>query len=525
VAEQPTAAGDHRKAVRALVKALRGATVAFTPGEAGTILVDGAEWTPTDEVNVAAAKVLAERFPAYGIEELTLTSKAAEADLQDLARLLASAPSGDDPIAYFAARMTAVDATGIPRRLRARASKPVVPPAEGEPPIKNVAPAGEPMAAVSPPSDGDAAETPAEFDTRSERLIEAIELPKSADPDLAALLTNVQATTEIEALTPLLEQLVARADLAFRTGKHTILADAIGGLVAIEHVQVEADPTDERRRTFAQAVRKLASPLILRQLAGMRHRRIDDAELTQRLQAILYRFGTDGAEALIDEYVSVSSAEERTICLDALRGLRRTNDALFALVRDTRDLVVRQAAGILGELRDERGEQLLIELLRHPDARARRAAVAALARFTTATAIEGLGLALLDESPLVRTRSVAALTDRGPAAVAILAPLLDGEADREVLYSTVTALGTIGTPEAVQLLIRVALGETEHPRKKSASFRIHACNTLVAVRSPQAMACVQGLREDRDREVRDAAVRLVAQASRRTTSMRAVTTV
>ena len=104
----------------------------------------------------------------------------------------------------------------------------------------------------------------------------------------------------------------------------------------------------------------------------MRHRSIGDAELTQRLQAILYRYGTDGAEALIDEYVSVPSAEQRAICLEALRGLRRTNDALFALVRDTHDLVVRQAAGILGELRDARGEQLLIELLLHPDARATR---------------------------------------------------------------------------------------------------------------------------------------------------------
>jgi hypothetical protein len=49
-------------------------------------------------------------------------------------------------------------------------------------------------------------------------------------------------------------------------------------------------------------------------------------------------------------------------------------------------------------------------------------------------------------------------------------------------------------------------------------MRLQACAALVAIRTPAAMAAVQGLREDRDREVREAAVRLVAQAQRRTTT-------
>jgi HEAT repeat protein len=243
----------------------------------------------------------------------------------------------------------------------------------------------------------------------------------------------------------------------------------------------------------------------------------------RRTQAILHRYGSDGAEALIDEYVTASTPEARAVMLDALRNLRRTHDALFALVRDTRDLVVRQAAEILGELGDERGEQLLVELLRHPDARARRAAVGALAKFNTPTALEAMSLALDDESPLVRGRAVAVLATRtGARPVQLLAPLLDVEPDREVLYAAVAALGAIGGPEAVALLIRCAQGDTEHPRKKSASYRIQACMALVAIRTPQAMAGVQALREDRDREVKDAAVRLVAQASRRTVATRAI---
>jgi HEAT repeat protein len=304
-----------------------------------------------------------------------------------------------------------------------------------------------------------------------------------------------------------------------------VFVEAMAGLVAIEHAQLQKDASDERRRAFARIVRALAKPLLLRQLAVMRHRHATDADIARRAQAVLYRFGTDGAEALFDEYVSVPTAEARAVCLEALRAIRRTHDALFALVRDTRDLVVRQAAGLLGELGDPRGEQMLIELIRHPDARTRRAAVAALTRFSTPSAVDALGFALDDESPIVRARAVAALRSRGgPRAVALLAPLLDREEDREVLYATVAALGAIGGGEAVAALIPGARGETSHSRKRSATYRIAACTALVAIRSPQSMAAVQALREDRDRDVRDAAVRLVAQASRRTTAGRAVVT-
>jgi hypothetical protein len=74
------------------------------------------------------------------------------------------------------------------------------------------------------------------------------------------------------------------------------------------------------------------------------------------------------------------------------------------------------------------------------------------------------------------------------------------------------------------VLIPCAQGDSAHARKRSATYRIAACTALVAIRSPQGMACVQGLREDRDREVRDAAVRLVAQAARRTVAVRAIAT-
>ena len=534
-AADPGAAAELRAELRTYGKKKRAADLVLAPAADGALLLLGGEAVDVadDENTATACAFVAKRLALYGVEEITITTRAADADLYDLVRLLAAVPAGDDPAAHFASRAAGVDARSIPRRLRPRASAPVEAVAEAPAIAPAAAPARSPTPRSTPTVGAEtvlaepaAPPVPAESadEQRSDRLTESLDIPPTASAALAALFARLQACETPDALTAPLDELAAWTDLAFRTGRHDDLIDAMAGLLAIEHEQLERDPSDDRRRAFAQIIRQLAKPLMLRQLAVLRHRRATDPTAVRRTQAILYRYGTDGADALIDEYVTVATPEARAACLEGLRALRRTHDALFALVRDTRDLVVRQAAGLLGELGDPRGEQMLIELLRHPDARARRAAVAALACFATTTALEGTGLALGDESPVVRARAVAALAERGGVrAVALLTPLLDAESDKEVLFAAIAALGTIGGPEAVTVLIHCAQGESTLLRKRSAAQRIAACTALVTIRTPQAMACVQVLRTDRDREVRDAAVRLVAQAARRTVGMRAVT--
>jgi HEAT repeat protein len=193
------------------------------------------------------------------------------------------------------------------------------------------------------------------------------------------------------------------------------------------------------------------------------------------------------------------------------------------MVRHTDDLRVRQAIELLGALGNARSEQLVLEQLRHPDVRTRRDVVAALERFPSVAALDAIGVALTDEAEVVRLRAVGAIARRGVAAVKLLAALLDTEPDRDVLYAAIAGLGSIGGAEAVQVLIRAANGETQHPRRRGASYRLQACAALARIRTPQAMAAVQVLRDDRDREVREGTMRLVAQAARRgTTAVRAV---
>lgn len=520
VVREPAAVAEHRREVRALARALKKSGAELAPGPEAA-LIEGGEPVGSDDAETQESlQLLARRLDAYGVENLSLSDKATEADLFDLVKLLATAPEQADPLAFFAARAAAIDARAIPRRLRApavREEEPVPAPEESaatETPTASEPRVSEAVAVEEFSSAGSA-------DRRSDRLTESLPIPATDDVTLSSLFETLQRTEDVEGLRAPLERLAVRADLAFRSGRFDTMLVAIAGLVAIEYQQLERDGSDDRRREFARAVRKLATPPILRQLATMRHRLAADETAVRRAQAVLYRYGTDGAEALIDEWANAPTPEARAICLEALRGLRRTHDALFDLVRHTDDQRVRQGINLLAALGDVRSEQLILEQLRHPDERTRREVMAALERYDSPAAMDAIGVGLLDESPTVRLRAVAAIAPRGAAAVKLLAPLLDSEPDREVLYAAIAALGTIGGPESVQLLIKAANGETQHPRRRGASYRLQACAALAKIRTPQAMAAVQVLRGDRDREVREGAMRLVAQASRRSVALSA----
>ncbi len=575
MASSPQAAVEQRELARTVVESAKkkATTLALTDG---VLVVDGG---PSHD----GLKDLAARLSKCGVIELAITDRAALADVLDLARMLATVPGEADPPSRFAARAAVLDSRAFPRRLVPRTTalpdalytppkrtsgtspiveggsaprpkpivegssaprpKPIVeaPSAPRPKPVAEGAsapapkPTGEGPSAPRPssrtpargsigtPAHGINAFTtinPATPSPQSELIEEPIEMPVPSHPALAAAMDGMELADSRTAFVSTLDQFVLLCDLAFRQGRFDDLIEAMTALIAIEQQQNEMYNSDDRRQAFSYALRRLADrTVVVRQIAVLRHERWDDPVASGRLQTILTRLGADGAEAMIDEYVASKTAEIRRRCLEALRGLPRTHDALLALARDTRDLMVRQAAAILGELRDPRGETILLELIHHPDARTRRAAVRALGQFDSLMGFDAIGLALEDESPLVRHRAVATVAaKKSPRGLALLMPVLEKERDREVLYSAISAVGAIGSPEAAQLLIKMAEGEGAHPQRKNAALRIQACTALVAIRSPQTMTAVQALRNDRDREVREASVRLVAQAQRRSTS-------
>lgn len=496
-------------------------------------LVDGALQLDGAQVE---SPVLLERFTAHGIVSLGITAKAAQSDLLDLVRLLAGPPGEGDAAARFAARATVIDAKAFPRTMRvtpgttepAAPAVSVAPVAEAAPDARPPRPSGS-IRRVSGAHRRTPRSTPAILEAipalppeprdAPVRLEQALDLPTTNDAALRSAITALSLADDLKRRTAALEQLVAYCDLAFRQGRHDALLDGLTALFALEFSGLAADATDDKRQAFNHAVRRLARPVLLRQLAVLRHTRAADEVATARIQQALYRFGIDAVEALLDECLTAPSPEARAQVVESLRWLPRAHEALRTMMSSLDDVVMRQAVAIHGELRDPPSLLALEQVLEHPEPRTRRAVVAALARFEGEAVWEALAFALEDESAPVRQLALSALVShRHPGLLALLAPLLEEEPDKEVLFAAIGVLGTIGGPDAVNILIPMAQGDAVHELADTAAFRIQACMALVAIRTPTAMAAVGMLREDRDREVRQASMRLVAHARRRPTT-------
>jgi HEAT repeat protein len=91
--------------------------------------------------------------------------------------------------------------------------------------------------------------------------------------------------------------------------------------------------------------------------------------------------------------------------------------------------------------------------------------------------------------------------------VALLARALDSEEDQEVQAVILAALGRQATEEAVARLLKAAEPEGRLFRRKPAALRVSAVQALAEANTPSALAALRRFAEDKDREVRDAAVR------------------
>jgi HEAT repeat protein len=184
------------------------------------------------------------------------------------------------------------------------------------------------------------------------------------------------------------------------------------------------------------------------------------------------------------------------------------------MLGDARWYVARNAADLLGELNAVEAEGPLAELLKHDDERVRRAATNALAKLGTPHANLALKRALRDSSPQVRATAAAGLATsrpatRGTRTAATLLRALDGEADVEVQIAILSALGRIGTADAVERLIKAAEPDGRLFKRKPASFRVAAVQALGEARTTTALAALQVLVTDRDKDVREAAQKAV----------------
>lgn len=322
------------------------------------------------------------------------------------------------------------------------------------------------------------------------------------------LLAKLDTPLHVNAATATLDDLVTVAENAAREGRSTVVADVFHGVVSRE-ARV-SDP--ELRRAYVMAIRRLSRPPLLRAVAALLPRK---REKTAEYVAVLVRTGEDGADALIDQLTQAQTAADRRCYYDVLIQLKAGVPALVHMLGDARWFVARNAADLLGEMKAGEAEGPLVDLLRHRDDRVRRAATYALVSIGTPTALRAIHGAIRDDSPAVRMQAAQAIAARGgEKSAGTLTRALDEESDPEVQLALISALGKIGTPDAVQKLIKAAEPEGRFFKKKPTPFRVAAVQALGEARTTVALAALTELQGDRDRDVRDAAARLLATVKR-----------
>ena len=511
---EPTNTDEQKAALRAVNTVSKEGEVTFATQE-WRLVVNGA---PLPEA-LTGVQDLAAQLIGHAVAELRFGKATPPAELLGVARILAAEPVPGDGGAAVQQKLGALGARQVQVRIRGTESLMRVTPIGsaaipaddlGLPDIVDEEPAPPPPAPpAEPPSaarrrSGAPATASGIVPEEGNGMFLAFSAVHTPSGTVQELLAQLDGTRSPNAVTRTLDELVSLAENAQRDGKADAVADVFHGIVAREATVSDAA---DLKRAYVMAVRRLSKPTILRAVAQLLPRRRDhQAPLMQ----VLTRTGEDGADALIEQLSNASSLAERRVYFDALIQLNAGVPALIHMLGDARWYVARNAADLLGEMQTAEAEGPLAELLKHDDDRVRRAAATALGKLGTPKAVLALHGALKDTAPQVRLQAAAGLAARrGEKNAGTLVRALDEEMDNEVQIAILQALGRLATPDAVQKLVKAAEAEGRFFKKKPVSYRVAAVQALGEARTSAALAALQTLAKDKEKEVQDAVIRVL----------------
>ncbi len=447
---------DVRETLRALTTLLRESALTCAVAD-WKLTVDGRP-VPSAPSNY---EELVRQLEAHGIAQLTVRRFATAAELIKLVRLLAEAPTAEPPLRE---RMAALKVWNVDVTLK-----------------------GEEVATATP--------APA---------------PTAQHIELSHHLARVrQAKVPLDA-TMALDELGTRAQDAAAAGDGETVTEILLGISRAADVVAD----DAVRAACLASLARLATPAMLRLVAERlparaapgRHQEYVD------LRDAIGRCGESGGAALIAHLMAAGSFDERRVFYNAIVELRTGVPMLIEALGHPQWYVVRNAANLLGEMRETRADVALARLLEHRDERVREAAATALLRLDTPTARAALPRMIQDRSPNVRLHAATAFASAPTRTATPLSSALDVEADGDVQIGIIQALGRLGTPDAVQKLLKAA-APANGGRPRSPGYRVAALEALATARGQMAFSTFKQLLEDTEPAVRDAAKRLLAGAA------------
>jgi HEAT repeat protein len=102
--------------------------------------------------------------------------------------------------------------------------------------------------------------------------------------------------------------------------------------------------------------------------------------------------------------------------------------------------------------------------------------------------------------------TIAVATRKDPNSTPLFIRALSDEKDPEVQRALLSALGKLGSAEAVKRLISDAEPDGRFFRRKATPTRVAAVQALAEAGTPEALAALEALTKDRTKAVREAAI-------------------
>ena len=327
--------------------------------------------------------------------------------------------------------------------------------------------------------------------------------PSSIDASLSDLAENPTSP----AVSAILASLGEQVDAAVRAGRFEQAAKILAGIVRQEQLIPDTGP----RRQYGIALKRMYSRPLLDGLVQLLDAPGHEADASLALQ----RGGTEAVDILLEQLVASTTVSERRHAFDALSKMREAAGQIIHMMGHAQWYVVRNMAELVGELGLEDAVPALVKQLDHEDERVRKAVALALAKIGTKSVVEPLRRALRDSSADVRMQAAIGVGGRKANALAMpLVVALEEEKNPDVIRELVLGLGRIGSPDAVQALIKLAQPAGRFIGRKPTGLRLAAVESLRLAATPAALGALQGLATDSDRQVKIAAVAAVAELKR-----------
>src|SRR3989442_646363 len=378
------------------------------------------------------------------------------------------------------------------------------------PPASRAAPSPPPSPPPAPPPSAPGPPAPAEREAARPPGTRATPTARVAVPPGAAdVLAELERNSTSPNVGDLLAALIDHAAAAAKLGRFEQVLGVLSGILRVEEKIPESSGV---QRQYGIALRRIYTKPVLeglsRLLAAPKHR--------TAAVAALQRGGAAGVEVLMDVLAAAPTVGERRAAFDALKHMTEGTDQLLHIIDHAEWFVVRNVAELIGELGMEDAVPALGKCLDHPDERVRKAVGLALAKIGTRGAAEPLRRALRDRSQEVRMQVAVGIRGRKSSALAMpLVVAMEEEKDEAVVRELILALGRIGSPDAVQALIKWAQPTGRFFGRKPSELRVAAVEALRLAGTPAALGTLEGLSDDGDRAVRDAATRGVAGLKRK----------